>query len=129
MTRAAILAAALLASTPAYAQAIPNYRISVEDEATRKAAMRWETAYVILSAADLALTVQCIEAGKCVEANPLAKSHSTTKMVAIKSVLTLGHFLFVRRLADRNPKAALRVAQVSVAFQGGVVGLNLRTVF
>jgi hypothetical protein len=130
-----LAAAALAAATPAFAQAIPDssYRLPpaelLDREATRRAAMRWEAAYVVLSAADLVMTVQCLEARKCTEANPLAKSHSTTKMIAIKSALTLGHVLFVRRLADRNPKAALRIAQVSVGLQGTVVGLNVKAVF
>lgn len=112
-------------ATPVMAQDNSDkYRIVTEKEV-----MKWETGFVVSSALDLAITVQCIEAGKCVEANPLAKSHSTTEMIAIKSVLTLGHYLFVKRLAKRNPKAALRFAQVSVGIQGGVVGLNLATVF
>jgi hypothetical protein len=124
-------------ATPALA-AGDDYRIpatvaqadkSTEDERTRRAARRWEAAYVALSAADLAITVSCIEAGKCVEANPIAKNHSTGTMIAIKSALTLGHALFVHRLAKKHPKAALRFAQVSVGVQGAVVGLNIRTVF
>jgi hypothetical protein len=145
ITRTMLAGAALALATPALAEpdiVVTSYRIKpaataietpvrsyrVEADLTRRAALRWETAFVILSAADLIMTVQCIEAKKCVEANPLAKSHSTGKMIAIKSALTLGHFLFVKRLSERDPKAALRIAQVSVGVQGGIVGLNLRVI-
>jgi hypothetical protein len=154
ITRTMLAGAALAVATPALADepidnetpiVVSNYRIKpaaavtaietpvssyrIERDLTRRAAMRWEMAFVALSAADLIMTVQCIEAKKCVEANPLAKSHSTGKMIAIKSALTLGHFLFVKRLSERDPKAALRVAQMSVAVQGGVVALNARVIF
>jgi hypothetical protein len=33
------------------------------------------------------------------------------------------------RANERNPKAALRVAQMSCMLQGGVVGFNARLVF
>lgn len=130
LTLALALCAASITATPAFAaEPADGYRIETQDDKTRRAAMRWETAFVILSAADLAITVQCIEAKKCEEANPIAVGHSTTKMIAIKSALTLGHFLFVKRLAKDNPKAALRFAQVSVGIQGSIVGLNIRTAF
>lgn len=121
-------AAAISFTTPAIAQDSSD-RYRIEQEATRKAAMQWEAAFIVISAADLALTVQCIEANKCEEANPIAKSHSTTQMIAIKSVLTAGHYLFVKRLSKRNPKAALRFAQFSVALHGTGMALNIKTVF
>lgn len=91
--------------------------------------MTTEMIYVGLSAADLFITVGCIKANKCSEANPLAKSHSSTAMIAVKAGLTVGHFLFTKELAERNPKAALRFAQISVGLQGGVVGINIVTLF
>ena len=128
-TLAALAAASTVALAAPAAAAEPNYRIETPEDRTRRAAMRWETAFVVLAAADLAITVQCLEANECREVNPLAKKHSPAQMIAIKSALTLGHYIFVKRLAKDHPKAALRFAQVSVAWQGTVVGLNIRTRF
>jgi hypothetical protein len=130
------LCVAGIAATPAHAE--ESYRIPAsvveaekltEDQRTRRAAMRTEAAFVVLSAVDMAITVQCLKANECTESNPLAKSHSIEQMVAINSVFTIGHYFFVKRLAKTHPKAALRVAQVSVAVRGTVVGLNIRARF
>lgn len=137
LTFAAALACAT--ATPAMAQDIPNetYRIQPtpqelevqERDRVRKLAYKWEAAYAVASAADLIITVQAVNSGKFVEANPVAKNHSMTEMIIIKTVLTAGHVAFTYRLAQKHPRAALRFAQISAIAQGGVVGLNIRTVF
>jgi hypothetical protein len=99
--------------------------------ATKADAMRWEAAYEVLNAVDAVQTAYCVHhVGGCEEANPLLGKHpSTAKIIAAKVVLGGLHFAIVDRMANRNPKAAMRVAQVSVGLQGAVVGLNMRIVF
>jgi hypothetical protein len=66
----------------------------------------------------------------CEEGNPLLGKHpSTGKILAAKVLLGAAHFALFDRLRDKNPRMALRVAQVSVALQGAVVGLNARFSF
>jgi hypothetical protein len=114
-----IIAAALLcASTPALA-------------ATKADAMRTETVFLALSAVDLGQTVYCLDKVKgCEEANPIFGKHPKAwQLIAAKVAFGGLHFVLVDRLADKNPKAALRVAQVSVVLQGTIVGLNARVIF
>lgn len=93
-------------------------------------AQQWEAAYLALSAADAVETVSCLHAHKCEEANPLFGRHpSTLKLIAGKALLGAVHVALFDRMHDRNPKAALRYAQVSAGLQGGVVALNLRVFF
>lgn len=118
-TRPILIAAALAAtSTPAFA-------------ATPEDAMRWEMAYQGLSALDAAETIYCLKhVSGCEEANPLLGKHpGPAKIIASKIILGGLHFVLVSRLAHKNPKQALRIAQISVGFQGAVVGLNARIVF
>lgn len=97
---------------------------------TRSAARHYEAAYLALSAVDLAETIHCLERHQCAEGNPLFGRHpSTAKLVAGKVALGALHFALFTRLNQRNPRAALRMAQVSCVAQGGVVALNLRFVF
>jgi hypothetical protein len=114
--------------TVAIPVAVRDYRIHDPLEATRKAAMRWEMAFVGLTAIDLIQTVTwCAHHDPC-EANPLVGKHpSATKLILVTGIGTAAHFEFVRRLSRDHPKAALRFAQVSVGIRGTVVGINFRT--
>ena len=86
--------------------------------------------YLALSAVDAAETISCLHRDICEEGNPLFGKHpSATKLIVAKFGLGLVHFAVFSRLNDRNPKAALRLAQVSCAVQGGVVLLNARFSF
>lgn len=97
---------------------------------TRSAAMKWELAYLALSAVDAAQTIECLDRGACHEANPLFGKHPKAgTLIAAKAGLGLVHFLAFRHINRRNPKAALRLAQISAGVQGGVVLLNARMVF
>jgi hypothetical protein len=123
-------ASALTFATPAFAGEIADNRYRIEAEATRKAVMRYEIAYLALSAADLVITVRCLERNECEEMNPVWGKHpSTQKLVIGKIAGGVIHFAAIRYIADRNPKLALRLAQISVAVQGGVVGFNLTSEF
>lgn len=93
-------------------------------------AMHWEAGFQALSAIDAAETIYALEHHKADEANPLFGKHpSAAKVILVKAVIGGIHYALVDRMADKNPKGALRVAQISVALQGAVVGLNARFVF
>jgi hypothetical protein len=115
--RPLILAAAMLASTPAYA-------------ATKADAMHWELGYQALNILDTAETIDCLNRGICDEANPLFGRHpSSAKLIIAKALFGALHFVIVDRLANHNPRTALRVAQISMFAQGTIVGLNARFTF
>jgi hypothetical protein len=115
--RFAIAAAALAFASPAFAD-------------TQDAARKYEIAYLTLSAIDAAETIHCLDQHKCTEANPLFGKHpSAVKLIAGKVALGAIHYVAFNRLNERNPKAALRYAQISVGLQGGVVMWNLRVMF
>lgn len=120
MMKRLIIAAALCcaSTTPALA-------------AIKADAMKWEAGYQVLSAIDTAQTVYCLHHDPdCEESNPLFGKHPKAwKLVAAKVVFGGLHFVLVDRLANPNPKAALRVAQISVVLQGTIVGLNARVIF
>lgn len=99
--------------------------------ATKADAMHWELGYQLLNVADTATTIYCLDrVSGCEESNPLFGKHPKAwKLIAAKAVFGGLHFVLVDRLANHNPKAALRVAQISVFAQGTIVGLNARVVF
>lgn len=122
-----VLAAALAFSTTAPASARSVWD---SQEGTRSAALKWELGYLALSAVDTAQTISCLNRGICDEGNPVFGKHpSSAKLIAAKVGLGLLHFAVFERANERNPRAALRLAQVSCAVQGGVVGLNARFSF
>ncbi len=128
--RYALTAALLFTATPALAEPV-SYRLTPELRHTQQVARRWEQAYLALSAIDGAQTIYCINVTKrCTEGNPLLGKHpSTFKIIAVKvgtGALQYGLFTY---LNDRDPRTALRAAQISVALQGSVVGLNMRVIF
>jgi hypothetical protein len=130
---AGVAGAMLCISAPALAEDVGqlsarSYRIDQAE--TQKAAMRWEIGYQLLSAVDLVQTISwCAHHNPC-EGNPVLGKHpSPEKLIALKLVGGAAHFMLLERLSKRNPKAALRVAQVSFGLQGAVVGLNFKTIF
>jgi hypothetical protein len=99
-------------------------------EATRSAALKWEVGYLALSAIDTGQTIDCLNRDICVEGNPLLGKHpSAKKLIFAKIGLGALHFAAFSALNKRNPKSALRLAEVSCAVQGGVAMLNARLTF
>ncbi len=93
-------------------------------------AHKWEVAYLVLSAVDAAVTIECLERGKCTEVNPLlGKRPSPGEVILFKTGLGVAHYLLFRELNHRNPKAALRTAKFSVALQGAIVLWNMQVAF
>jgi hypothetical protein len=116
-------------ATPAQA-ADRDYRIQETKGVTRSDVMKWEAAFLVLSAADLAITVRCLERNECTEMNPVFGKHpKTSTLVLGKIVGGAIHYAAIDYIARRDPKLALRLAQISVVVQGGVVGFNLSSEF
>ena len=108
-------------------QPSPN---SVYQGATKSAALKWEMGYLALGAIDTAQTINCLHRDICVEGNPiLGKRPSALKLIGARMGLSLLHFAAFTNVNAKNPKGALRIAQVSCALQGTVVGLNARFTF
>jgi hypothetical protein len=96
----------------------------------KSSALKWELAFLALSAVDAVQTIECLNRNACEEANPLFGKRPSTKTIILTKVGGgLAHFALFTYLNDRNPKMALRAAQVSVALQGTVVLLNARVAF
>jgi hypothetical protein len=101
-----------------------------QNRLTRRAALRWEASYLVLSAIDAAQTIDCLDRNVCSEANPIFGKHPRAEtLIAVKAGLGLVHFFAFKRALDKSPKSALRLAQVSCVVQGTVVGLNARMIF
>jgi hypothetical protein len=114
----------LAAPSPASAESASN----AAD--TRSAALKWELGYLALSAVDAGQTIHCLDRDICEEGNPIFGKHpSAKKLILAKVGLGALHFVAFKALNDRNPRAALRLAQVSCAVQGGVAMLNARFMF
>lgn len=142
------IAIALGLASPAFAQSVepvsyrlpatpyavsatePEQAYRIKRPANRSDVMKWEAAYLVLSAADLVITARCLEHDECIELNPVwGKKPSTEKLVIGKLIGGAIHFAAIDYISRRNPKMALRIAQISVAVQGGVVGFNLTSEF
>ena len=120
----ACAAAVLSLTMPTPAQAQTAFRTQQSD------ALKWELGYIGLNAIDAVQTIHCLDRGKCTEGNPIFGRHpSTTKLILGKLGFGLLHFAAFSHMNDRNPKAAMRFAQVSCFIQGGVVLLNARIAF
>jgi hypothetical protein len=117
-----------IALTPMSASAAqPDWRIRQE---TKAAALKWELGYLALSAIDAAQTIDCLNRDICKEGNPLfGKKPATTKLLLAKVGLGAIQFAAFSYANERNPKTALRLAQVTCLVQGGVVMLNARFTF
>jgi hypothetical protein len=111
-------------ATPAFAD------VPWDFQKTRSAAVKWEVGYLTLSAIDAAQTIDCLHRDACTEGNPIFGKHpSAAKLIGAKVGLGLLHFAAFNRLNKRNPRSALRIAQISCVLQGTVVGLNARLMF
>jgi hypothetical protein len=107
-----------------------SLRITNERRALERQAHRWEMLYLAASAADLAVTINCLEAGKCVEQNPLfGKRPKSSTLLLGKVIGGAVHYGVFRYTLARSPRTALRFAQISAGVQGGVVMLNMRVAF
>jgi hypothetical protein len=96
----------------------------------QSAAMKWETTFLALSAVDAAQTIHCLKRDLCEEANPIFGKHpSPGTIVASKLAGGLLHYALIKELNKRDPRMALRTAQISAALQGGVVAMNARIAF
>ena len=114
-------------SLPATASAAAPSAEKLRLDATRSAANKWELAYLALSAIDTVQTIDCLKRDVCYEANPLfGKNPKASTLIAAKVGAGLLHYGIFRYANARNPKAALRLAQVTAAVQGTVVFMNLR---
>jgi hypothetical protein len=119
----------LFVSTEAAAQSAPTPAWAPGDS-TKSAAYKWEAAYLTLSAIDGVETIDCLNRHVCSEGNPIFGHHpSTGKIVLAKLGLGLIHFTAFKLIANRDPKTALRAAQISAVVQGGVVLLNAHLTF
>lgn len=126
------LTLAAFASSAAHAQAAwqPGGNAYSRNAATKSAALKWELGYLALGAIDTAETIDCLKRDICIEGNPiLGKRPSAAKLIGLRVGLSLLHYSVFSRVNDRNPKGALRLAQISCALQGTVVGLNARFIF
>jgi hypothetical protein len=96
----------------------------------QSAAMKWETTYLALSAIDAAQTIRCLKRDLCEEGNPLFGRHpSAGTLISGKLGGGILHYLLMNELNKRDPKVALRTAQISAGLQGGVVAMNARIAF
>jgi hypothetical protein len=116
--------AALSFAAPEPAIAEPTW------EARQSTALKWELGYLALTAIDTAQTIDCLNRDICSEGNPIFGKHpSSKKLILAKVGLGAVHFAIFNHINQRNPGAAMRIAQVSCAVQGGVVLLNARITF
>jgi hypothetical protein len=124
-----ILSAAVLATAnpvPAFAQSIEHNRYRVASSQ----ALKWELAYLSLSAIDTVQTVSCLNKGTCTEANPVfGKNPTGGKIILTKVVGGAAHYLLFDYLRRRNPVVAKRAAQMSVGLQAGAVLWNASFAF
>jgi hypothetical protein len=89
-----------------------------------------EIAFEVLNAADATQTCAYVSNGNAVEINPLLGKHpSCGTVIGIKAGLGILHWLLARHINQRNEHAAKQFQIVSLIFQGGVVGANLRFTF
>jgi hypothetical protein len=99
----------------------------------RRSALRWQWTRQTLSFVDTAQTVyHCNRVArhrKC-EANPIFGSHpSTGRIVATKLGMDALQWFLFRRTLERDPDAARRMSIIGVVIQGGIVGMNFKTIF
>ena len=129
----AAAALSLSYATPARAEGdwrVDNMASNWRVEQARSAALKWEIGYLALSAVDAVQTIECLKRHACQEVNPIFGKRPSTKTILISKIGGgLAHFALFTYINDRNPKLALRGAQVSFALQGTVVALNARVAF
>jgi hypothetical protein len=133
ITACAAATLSLSVSTPALAEtgwrletSGSNWRV----QDTRSAALKWEIGFLALSAVDAVQTIECLKRHACEEVNPLFGRRPSAKTIILAKLGGgIVHFALFNYINDRNPKLALRAAQVSFALQGTVVLLNARVAF
>lgn len=108
--------------------AAPNTVATARNAALLRArALRWELAYLGLGVIDAAQTINCLNDGICVEGNPImGKNPTPAKLLLGRLALGSIHFAVFNAINKRNPKTAMRVAQISCAVQGATVLFNAR---
>ena len=90
----------------------------------------WEYGFLGLSTVDMIDTAICRSRDSCVERSPLyGRTPSPGRVIAIKTGANVVHFLLVREIAKRDPKAARIAAMVSTFAMAGVVGFNFHSEF
>jgi len=104
--------------------------IALKSTALKSNALKWEIAYLALSAIDAGQTIHCLRRDICEEVNPLFGKRPSTKAIILTKIGGgIAHFALFSYINERNPKLALRAAQISVVGQGGAVLLNARIMF
>ena len=89
-----------------------------------------EIAYHAFNAADIALTLACLNRARCSEANPLYGSDpDPIVVVGTKVGFSLAYHLMLSEMARRDEKLAEIMAFATVVLQGGTVALNLARTF
>jgi hypothetical protein len=117
------------------AEAATQYRIedamqTAPMQSTKSAAHEWEAGFLTLSAIDAAVTIQCLDRQSCAEHNPIWGHHPSTSTILLSKVgLGAIHFGVFKLLATRDPKSALRLAQISAIGQAGVLMISARLPF
>ena len=123
--RLATAALALAASTPAFAEPF-----GPAPSATVIAAKRYETAFLATAAIDAIQTDICLHRGTCEEGNfILGKNPGRLKQFGTTLLGGAIHYAVFRYTLDRDPKLALRLAQISLVGEGANVLLNFRFTF
>jgi hypothetical protein len=104
--------------------------IALKSTALKSNALKWEIAYLALSAVDAVQTIHCLRRDICEEVNPIFGKRPSTKTIILTKVGGgIAHFALFNYINQRNPRLALRAAQISVVGQGGAVLLNARIMF
>lgn len=99
-------------------------------EPTWEETKKLEMVYLGLSVIDAVQTIDCLNRNVCYEMNPLyGRNPSTEKIIGIKVVGGVLHYLLVRELFKHDPKLTRGVQYVSIGIQGGVVAANMRFIF
>jgi hypothetical protein len=99
-------------------------------EPTWEEIKKLEIVYQSLSAVDAIQTIDCLNRNICYEANPIwGRYPSTEKIIGIKVVSGIIHYLLVKEIYERDPKAARTFQYVSIGVQGTIVAANMRIAF
>lgn len=86
--------------------------------------------FLTLSAIDAIQTIDCLNRNVCYEANPIyGRRPSTEKIIGIKVIGGVLHYLLIQELYKRDPKLTRTVQYISIGIQGSVVAANLRFSF
>lgn len=99
-------------------------------EPTWEETKKLEMVYLGLSAVDAIQTIDCLNRNVCYEINPIyGRNPSTEKVIGIKVVSGIIHYLIIGELYKMDPKLTRTIQYISIGLQGGVVAANLRFAF